>query len=36
MHVDEIELVLKQNELNIFNQIIFKITGAKNTMYTAQ
>jgi hypothetical protein len=36
MHVDEIELVLKQNELNLFNQIIFKITGAKNTMYTAQ
>jgi hypothetical protein len=36
MHVDEIELVLKQNELNLFNQIVFKSTGAKNTMYTAQ
>jgi len=36
MHVDEIELVLRQNELNLFNQIIFKSTGAKNTMYTAQ
>lgn len=36
MHVDEIELILKQNELNLFNQIIFKNTSGTNTMFTAQ
>ena len=36
MHVDEMELILKQNELNVFNQIIFKNSSGKNTMYTAQ
>ena len=36
MHVNEIALVLKQNELNLFNQLIFKTNSAQTTPYTAQ
>lgn len=36
MHVDEIALVLKQNELNLLNQLIFKLDPGQNQIYTAQ
>lgn len=36
MHVNEIELILKQNELNLYNQLIFKQNASPNSMYTAQ
>jgi len=36
MNLDEIALVLKQNELNLFNQLIFKTNLVQATPYTAQ
>lgn len=36
MHINEMALILKQNELNLFNQLIFKRNPSQNTIYTAQ
>lgn len=36
MTLEEIANALKGNELNFFNQFIFKYKGAEGTMFTAQ
>lgn len=36
MHINEMALVLKQNELNLLNQLIFKSNHSHNQVYTAQ
>lgn len=36
MTLEEVANALKGNELNFFNQVLFKYKGAEGTMYTAQ